>query len=58
MSIQQCSDQTKANIYSAWSQGLPPLQVAQALRLVPLTVITEYVRLDDVARFNSSTSSK
>ena len=50
MSIQQCSDQTKADIYSAWCQALPPLQVAKALRLVPLTVIAEYVRLDDLAR--------
>jgi hypothetical protein len=53
MSIQQCSAETKAEIYSAWCQGFPPLEVAKALRLVPITVITEYVRLDDEARFNS-----
>lgn len=34
-------------IYQAWQRSLPPLQVAKALRLVPATVITEYVRLDD-----------
>lgn len=50
MSIAQCSVDTKAEIYSAWCQGLPPLEVAKALRLVPMTVITEYVRLDDLAR--------
>jgi hypothetical protein len=38
------------HIYSAWCQALPPLQVAKALRLVPTTVITEYVRLDDAHR--------
>jgi len=50
MSAAQCSAQTKADIYSAWSQSMPPLQVAKALRLVPETVIAEYVRLDDEAR--------
>ena len=50
MSAHQCTPQTKADIYSAWSQGLPPLEVAKALRLVPMTVISEYVRLDDDAR--------
>ena len=54
MSIQQCSAETKAEIYSAWCQGFPPLQVAKALRLVPITVITEYVRLDDLARTQTS----
>lgn len=44
------SPEQMANIYSAWCQALPPLQVAKALRLVPMTVITEYVRLDDLAR--------
>ena len=54
MSIAQCSTQTKADIYSAWCQAMPPLQVAKSLGLVPMTVITEYVRLDDEARFNQS----
>ena len=57
MSIQQCSAQTKADIYSAWCQAMPPLQVAKALGLVPITVITEYVRLDDEARTASNTST-
>jgi hypothetical protein len=34
-------------IYLAWQQGLPPTEVAKRLRLVPLTVIREYVRLDE-----------
>jgi hypothetical protein len=50
MSRAQCLPETLAEIYSAWCQGFPPLQVAKALRLVPLTVITEYVRLDDIHR--------
>lgn len=41
------SPNTRAEIYSAWSRGLPPLEVAKALRLAPLTVIREYVRLDE-----------
>lgn len=49
MSASQCSVETLADIYSAWCQALPPLQVAKALRLVPETVISEYVRLDDLA---------
>lgn len=53
MSISQCSLDTKADIYSAWCQGMPPLQVAKALLLAPLTVITEYVRLDDEHRYYS-----
>lgn len=52
MSRAQLNTETLADIYSAWCQGFPPLQVAKALRLVPSTVITEYVRLDDLARFN------
>jgi len=48
MSRAQLSVETLADIYSAWCQALPPLQVAKALRLVPSTVITEYVRLDDL----------
>ncbi len=35
------------SIYQAWQQGLPPTQVAKALRLVLSTVIREYVRLDE-----------
>lgn len=58
MSISQCTVETKADIYSAWCQALPPLQVAKALRLKPETVITEYVRLDDDVRFNSSSTTK
>ena len=38
-----------ANIYSAWSRGLPPLQVAHSLRLSPHTVIREYVHLDSIS---------
>jgi hypothetical protein len=34
-------------IYQAWRDGLPPITTAQELRLVPLTVIREFVRLDD-----------
>lgn len=41
-------------IYQAWQQSLPPLQVAKALRLVPLTVIAEYVRLDELASQSQS----
>jgi hypothetical protein len=51
MSAAQCSAQTKADIYSAWCQAMPPLQVAKALGRVPMTVISEYVRLDDEARY-------
>ena len=54
MSINQCTAETKADIYSAWCQAMPPLQVAKALGLVPMTVIAEYVRLDDLARHNST----
>jgi len=49
MSIAQCSLQTLTDITSAWQRGLPPLQVAKALGLVPMTVIAEYVRLDDLS---------
>ena len=35
------------NIRCAWQMSLPPLEVAKALRLVPMTVIREYVRLDE-----------
>lgn len=46
--------ETMADIYSAWQQGLPPLEVAKALRLAPSTVIAEYVRLDDEARISGA----
>lgn len=39
-----------ARIYNAWQQSLPALQVAKRLRLVPVTVIAEYVRLDEVVQ--------
>jgi hypothetical protein len=52
MSRAQLNASTLADIYSAWCQGFPPLELAKALRLVPETVIAEYVRLDDLARFN------
>jgi hypothetical protein len=58
MSRNQLSVETLADIYSAWCQALPPLQVAKALRLVPSTVITEYVRLDDLARYASPQSTQ
>lgn len=35
-----------SNIYQCYRAGLPPLAVASLLRLVPATVIAEYVRLD------------
>jgi hypothetical protein len=54
MSAAQLTAQTRADIYSAWCQGLPPLQVAKALRLVPMTVISEYVRLDDLDHHSAS----
>lgn len=54
MSRAQLNASTLADIYSAWCQGFPPLQLAKALRLVPETVIAEYVRLDDLARFNQT----
>lgn len=41
-----------SNIYQAWSRGLPPLAVAAELRLVPMTVIAEYVRLDELSSSN------
>lgn len=41
-----------SNIYQAWCRGLPPLEIAAELRLVPITVIAEYVRLDDLSQPN------
>ncbi len=35
------------SIYHAWKASAPPLKVAKALRLVPATVIAEYLRLDE-----------
>lgn len=58
MSAAQLTAQTKADIYSAWCQAMPPLQVAKALRLVPATVIAEYVRLDDEARYAQGSQAK
>jgi hypothetical protein len=42
------SSEQMQRIYIAWSYGRPPLTVAKELRLAPLTVIREYVRLDDI----------
>ena len=58
MSAAQLTAQTKADIYSAWCQAMPPLQVAKALRLVPATVIAEYVRLDDESRYAQGSQAK
>ena len=38
-----------SNIYQAYRQGLSPLAAASLLRLVPATVIAEYVRLDSIS---------
>lgn len=35
-----------SNIYQCYRAGLSPLEAAAMLRLVPITVIAEYVRLD------------
>jgi hypothetical protein len=40
------------HIYQAWRNGMPPITTAQRLRLVPLTVIREYVRLDEQQRLD------
>ena len=37
-----------SNIYQAYRAGMPPLDAASLLRLSPLTVITEYLRLDSL----------
>lgn len=37
-----------SRIYDAWLLSFPPLEVATYLRLSPITVIREYVRLDDL----------
>lgn len=52
MSRAQLSAETLAYIYSGWCQSFPPIELARLLRLVPQTVIAEYVRLDDLVRFN------
>ena len=44
-------------IYQAWQLALPPITTAQELRLVPLTVIREYVRLDDTRGTNTVSSA-
>jgi hypothetical protein len=41
-----------SNIYQAYRQGLSPLEAASLLRLVPSTVIAEYVRLDCLSQPN------
>lgn len=41
-----------SNIYQAYRQGLSPLEAASLLRLVPATVIAEYVRLDCISQPN------
>lgn len=38
-----------SNIYQAYRSGLSPLEAASLLRLVPSTVIAEYVRLDCIS---------
>lgn len=43
-----------SRIYSAWMQGHPPIKTAKALRLTTLTVIREYVRLDEHQRFGTT----
>jgi hypothetical protein len=44
------SVETKAEIYSAYVQGLPPSTVAKTLRLAMATVIAEYLRLDSLTK--------
>jgi hypothetical protein len=41
-----------SNIYQAYRAGLSPLEAASLLRLVPSTVIAEYVRLDCISQPN------
>lgn len=41
------SKEQYAHIYTCWKHSLPPMKVAKQLQLVPLTVIKEYVRLDE-----------
>ena len=41
-----------SNIYQCYRAGLSPLTVASLLRLVPATVIAEYVRLDCLSQPN------
>lgn len=37
-----------SRIYQGWSKSLSPLSLARTLRLVPATVIAEYIRLDSI----------
>ena len=37
-----------SNIYQAYRLGLSPLEAARVLRLAPITIIAEYLRLDDL----------
>lgn len=38
-----------SNIYQCYRAGVSPLEAARLLRLVPATVIAEYVRLDSIS---------
>jgi hypothetical protein len=42
------SVQTKADICSAYQQGISPMSCATTLRLAMTTVIAEYIRLDSI----------
>lgn len=42
------SSEKKQLIFIGWQHSVPPIQLAKQLRLVPLTVIAEYVRLDRI----------
>ncbi len=41
-----------SNIYQCYRAGITPLAAASLLRLVPSTVIAEYVRLDGLSKPN------
>lgn len=41
------SPEQYSHIHEAYLLSLPPLKVARALRLTPITVIKEYLRLDE-----------
>ena len=43
----RASNDQYLRIYYAWKKSLPPMQIAKQLKLVPLTVIREYLRLDE-----------
>jgi hypothetical protein len=46
------SAQQMDNIYCCWQRSIPPTEVSRVLRLAYMTVLREYVRLDEVARTN------